>query len=195
MKKKEDAAIAEANTLVAGLQEMSFEVRSEANDPVPQSIKDQHTANDSPTSHLSCLQPTEGTPSTPHPLNDSQTQADASDAIMHPYFSPAPQPSGPPPRQSFKQYSPSPAHPPVSETPYRASHDQSTTTIDLIKYLARNRLVTSGLTTYDDQPMNYWAWKTSFQNAIANLDLSAAEELDLLNKYLGKESAEQVRRI
>lgn len=43
--------------------------------------------------------------------------------------------------------------------------------------------------------MNYWAWKTSFQNAITNLDLSAAEELDLLTKYLGKESAEQVRRI
>lgn len=43
--------------------------------------------------------------------------------------------------------------------------------------------------------MNYWAWKTSFQNAIANLDLSAAEQLDLLTKYLGKESAEQVRRI
>lgn len=78
---------------------------------------------------------------------------------------------------------------------YRASHDHPTTSGDLIKYLARNQLVTSGLTTYDDQPMNYWAWKVSFQNAIANLELSATEELGLLLKHLGKESAEQVKRI
>ncbi len=32
-------------------------------------------------------------------------------------------------------------------------------------------------------------------NAIADLDLSAAGELDLLTKYLGKDSTEQVRRI
>ncbi len=55
--------------------------------------------------------------------------------------------------------------------------------------------MTSGLTAYDDQPINYWAWKTSFLNAIADLDLSAAGELDLLTKYLGKDSTEQVRRI
>lgn len=109
--------------------------------------------------------------------------------------SPAPQLSGKRPQQNFKQESSSPAHPPVHRTPYGASHDHSTSTGDLIRYLAHNRLVTSGLTTYDDQPMNYWAWKTSFRNAIADLDLSAAEELDLLTKYLGKESAEQVRRI
>jgi len=111
------------------------------------------------------------------------------------YSSPAPQLRGTSPQLNYKQDSSSPAHAPVLRTPCRASHDHSTTTGDLIKYLARNRLVTSGLSTYDDQPMNYWAWKTSFQNAIADLDLSAAEEFDLLIKYLGKKSAEQVRRI
>lgn len=42
--------------------------------------------------------------------------------------------------------------------------------------------------------MNYWAWKTSFQSAIADSDLSAGEELTLLTKYLRKESAEQESR-
>lgn len=43
--------------------------------------------------------------------------------------------------------------------------------------------------------MNYWAWITLVQNAIADLDLSATEELDLQSRCLGKESTEQVRRI
>ena len=43
--KERDAAIAEANTLMAGLQNMGFEVRSETNSLVPQSIKDQRIAD------------------------------------------------------------------------------------------------------------------------------------------------------
>ena len=39
------------------------------------------------------------------------------------------------------------------------------------------------------------AWKSSFQNAIAGLDLTAGEELDLLSKWLGRASSEQVRRV
>lgn len=101
--KEKDAAIAEANTLVAGLQDMGFEIRSEASSPVPGSIKDQHTAtfvaeqaslhikhpsviresdNAPPTFHFSHLQPTEVIPSTPHPLNASQSQAAASAAVL-----------------------------------------------------------------------------------------------------------------
>lgn len=37
--------------------------------------------------------------------------------------------------------------------------------------------------------------ENSFKNAIAGLDLSDGEELDLLTRYLGKPSAEQVRQI
>ena len=235
--KEKDAAIAEANTLVAGLQDMGFEVRSEANSQVHQSVKDERVAayvsaqaslcsrglsvergndNASLTLHLPPLQPLNVIPSLAHPLNVGQTQA-AAPADIKPHqlpqasqtsgappqqsfnqslnFSPDPQLCGRRPQQNFKQDLSPPAHQPVHRTSYGASHDDSASTGDLIKYLARNRLVTSGLTTYDDQPMNYWAWKSSFLNAIANLDMSAAEELDLLTRYLGKESAEQVRRI
>ena len=109
--------------------------------------------------------------------------------------SPAPRLNGNRPQRNPNLDSSLPMHPPVHGAHHGASHDHSTSSGDLIRYLARNHLVTSGLTVYDDQPMNYWGWKTTFQNAIAGLDLSAAEELDLLTKYLGKESAEQVRRI
>ena len=56
-------------------------------------------------------------------------------------------------------------------------------------------MVTSGLTNFDDKPENFWAWKSTFYRAITGLGLSAGEELDLLNKWLGKESSEQARRL
>lgn len=53
----------------------------------------------------------------------------------------------------------------------------------------------SGLHQFDDRPESYWSWKSSFVNAIVELNLTASEELDLLTKWLGKESSEHVRRI
>ncbi|XP_051761660.1 uncharacterized protein LOC127518698 isoform X2 [Ctenopharyngodon idella] len=68
-------------------------------------------------------------------------------------------------------------------------------TYDLAKYLARTQLVSAGLTYFDDKPINYWAWESSFQGTISGLGLSPAEELDLLIKYLGRESSEHARRL
>lgn len=56
-------------------------------------------------------------------------------------------------------------------------------------------MVSSGLLKFDDQPENYWAWKTSFQSAVQDLNLSPQEELDLLSKWLGPQSAAQAKRI
>ncbi|XP_055486621.1 uncharacterized protein LOC129693911 [Leucoraja erinacea] len=77
----------------------------------------------------------------------------------------------------------------------QATNDINPTTMDLAKYLARSQLVTTGLTAFNDKPENYWAWRSSFQNAIEGLGLSPGEELDLLVKWLGKESSEQATRI
>lgn len=52
-------------------------------------------------------------------------------------------------------------------------------------------MVSSGLTQFDDLPQSYWAWKTSFQSITHDLNLTAREELDLLVKWLGPESAAQ----
>ena len=55
--------------------------------------------------------------------------------------------------------------------------------------------MTLGLTNFDDKPENFWGWKSTFYGATTGLGLSAGEELDILIKWLGKESSEQARRL
>lgn len=86
------------------------------------------------------------------------------------------------------QHPNSPRHTPAQE-------GYSSPTADLAKFIARNQIVSTGLTKFDDKPENYWAWKASFYNTIDNIGLSVAEETDLLIKWLGKESSEQARRL
>ncbi|XP_056273067.1 uncharacterized protein LOC130195510 [Pseudoliparis swirei] len=66
---------------------------------------------------------------------------------------------------------------------------------DFVRYFARRELVATGLLHFNDRPQNYRAWKRSFQNATKGLDLTPSEEMDLLFKWLGKESAEHVEHI
>lgn len=84
-------------------------------------------------------------------------------------------------------------------TPYHhtTSADQVKTPVmtDFVKYLTRRWLVTTGLNQFDDQPDSFRVWQSPFLNAIKGLDLSDSEELDLLTKWLGKESSQHVRRI
>ncbi|XP_072921985.1 uncharacterized protein [Hemitrygon akajei] len=63
------------------------------------------------------------------------------------------------------------------------------------RYLAQRDLVTSGLYQFDNKPENYRAWHSTFTNAIDGVQLRAIQKLDLMVKWLGKESCEQVRRI
>ncbi|XP_072896146.1 uncharacterized protein [Hemitrygon akajei] len=65
----------------------------------------------------------------------------------------------------------------------------------MARYLARRDLITSGLYQFNDKPENYRAWYSTFTNAIDGVQLRATQELDLMAKWLGKESCEQVRRI
>ncbi|XP_077390535.1 uncharacterized protein LOC144027111 [Festucalex cinctus] len=63
------------------------------------------------------------------------------------------------------------------------------------QYMARRDLITSGLYQFDDRPENYRAWYSSFTGATAEVQLSPTQLLDLMTKWLGKESSEQVKRI
>ncbi|XP_074469284.1 uncharacterized protein LOC141754250 [Sebastes fasciatus] len=87
-----------------------------------------------------------------------------------------------------------------SALPYKPSHSANTnqantTTADLARLLAKNQLVSSGLTKFDDLPEHYQAWRETFINTIEYLELSASEEMDLLIKWLGKSTSEQALRI
>ncbi|XP_025766921.1 uncharacterized protein LOC112848107 [Oreochromis niloticus] len=75
-----------------------------------------------------------------------------------------------------------------------SSHNIDSST-DLAKFLAKSQLVSSGLTKFDDLPEHYEAWRETFINTIESLSLSASEEMDLLIKWLGKESGEHAIRI
>ncbi|KAJ8369536.1 hypothetical protein SKAU_G00095640 [Synaphobranchus kaupii] len=66
---------------------------------------------------------------------------------------------------------------------------------DFAIYMARRDLMTSGMTKFDDHPENYWPWKSTFRNTIQGLRLTYNEELDLLTRWLGPHSSEQIRRI
>ncbi|XP_053086862.1 uncharacterized protein LOC128317648 [Pangasianodon hypophthalmus] len=66
---------------------------------------------------------------------------------------------------------------------------------DFVRYLARRELVATGLLQFNDKPQNYRAWKCPFQTATTDLNLSPSEEMELLLKWLSKESAEHVEQI
>ncbi|XP_059836141.1 myosin-9-like isoform X2 [Hypanus sabinus] len=84
--------------------------------------------------------------------------------------------------QSYRRQRTSPARMPLTADP-------------TLQYLARRDLVTSGLYQFDDKPENYRAWLSTFTNVIDGVQLSATQRLDLMAKWLGKESRDQVRRI
>lgn len=67
--------------------------------------------------------------------------------------------------------------------------------MNMAKYLARKELVNTGLSHFDDRPESYRAWKSAFSNTIKDLDLTASEQLDMLSKWLGKESSGYVKRL
>lgn len=65
----------------------------------------------------------------------------------------------------------------------------------LAQYLARRDLVSSSLYQFDDKPENYHAWQSSYNNATQGLGLTATEELDMMTKWLGRESSDHVKRL
>lgn len=71
----------------------------------------------------------------------------------------------------------------------------SSNTSVLGRFLARRELLTAGLTQFIDKPENYWVWRFAFSNATEDLGLKPSEELDLLTKWLGPESAEHARKV
>lgn len=69
------------------------------------------------------------------------------------------------------------------------------TTEHLAQYLARRDLVNSSLYQFDDKPEHFRAWQSSYANVTQGLGLTPTEELDLMIKWLGRESSNHVKRI
>ena len=81
---------------------------------------------------------------------------------------------------SVNPFSPGPQNFPVS-TQYSACSDLS-------KFLIKKDLLLARLINFDERPETYSSWKIGFQNVMSKLSATSSEQLDLLIKYLGKES-------
>ncbi|KAI4892131.1 hypothetical protein NFI96_008825, partial [Prochilodus magdalenae] len=123
-----------------------------------------------------------------HPYQDG----DRSDHSITPY-TPLPQSCGNPgpsqPSQGSK------AHQPSSCTKPQTVSQENSNMSDLTRFLARRELLTGGLTKFNDEPGDFWAWKSSFENVTQGLHFNASEELDLLTKWLGAESSQHAKRL
>ncbi|XP_073769028.1 uncharacterized protein [Danio rerio] len=216
-KKEVAAAVAEAEALEAAIDEHSEKhscklslnsVPLETTQRTEQYVIDQ-TKNLDKDLQL-CDVPAKIEPSTSYSISGSQLKPEAKPFLLrhnsvsfqlpdttlkHSATSPANK--YPTPSQQFgSQNSINTSNPLNSEYPmFQNSNDCSSNMNDFVRYLARRELVSTGLLQFNDKPQNYRAWKRSFQNATFDLNLTPSEEMDLLLKWLGKESAEQVEQI
>lgn len=92
-----------------------------------------------------------------------------------------------------------PSHFNVHALPFSSHKDPAVITAPamdpLAQFLARRDLTNSGLYQFDDKPENYRAWYASFISTTSDVNLSDVQLLDLMIKWLGKESREYVKRI
>ncbi|XP_057696128.1 uncharacterized protein LOC130918450 isoform X1 [Corythoichthys intestinalis] len=86
-------------------------------------------------------------------------------------------------------------HVPLRVNTPSVSNNSNDNMSDFVRYFARRELVATGLLQFNDKPQNYRAWRRSFQNATQDLNLTPSEEMDLLLRWLGKESSEHVEQI
>ena len=63
------------------------------------------------------------------------------------------------------------------------------------KHLVKRDLILSRLSKYDDDPMMFLSWKTSFKGIMKEVGASSMEELELLCEKLGPESSRQAKTI
>ncbi|XP_077398494.1 uncharacterized protein LOC144033943 [Vanacampus margaritifer] len=68
-------------------------------------------------------------------------------------------------------------------------------TSDLTGFLAKIQQVTGALSKFDDKPESYLSWKVTFQTTVADVGLTANEEINLLIKWLGPKSSQHATRL
>ncbi len=86
-------------------------------------------------------------------------------------------------------YQPVPAvYQPIPTVYQPAQKQQPDPFMSLTKHLMKKELISTGLLKFDDNPANFRAWKASFKAATEDLELTAAQELNLVMKWLGEKS-------
>ena len=68
-------------------------------------------------------------------------------------------------------------------------------TLELSKYMFRKDILLSRLSEFSDKPEHYQMWKNAFTSVTKEMEMSPAEEIDLLVKWLGPDSSRQVNSL
>ncbi|XP_071161241.1 uncharacterized protein [Mytilus edulis] len=76
----------------------------------------------------------------------------------------------------------------IKEIPV-AHQQQINPTSEITRFLLRKDLLFSRLTSFNDRAESFHTWKASFKNVTDELQVSDSEQIDLLIKWLGPESA------
>ena len=77
---------------------------------------------------------------------------------------------------------------PVPRDPCPVSQ-QEAATAEFTRFLLKKELLLSRLSNFNDKPETYTVWKASFKSIMTELKVTPFEEMDLLVKWLGPESA------
>ena len=73
--------------------------------------------------------------------------------------------------------------------------EKSDPNLVVCQYMARQAIVKSSLSSFDDKPENYRTWQATFQGAIREANLGARDELHALIKNCGRSSTNQLQKI
>ncbi|KAM4036356.1 uncharacterized protein ACNLHF_015279 [Anomaloglossus baeobatrachus] len=66
---------------------------------------------------------------------------------------------------------------------------------EFARFMVSRELINTSLMKFDDRAESYRAWKATFKAAIANLNLTAEQELDLMIKWLGPGSTNRIKSL
>ncbi|KAM4023914.1 uncharacterized protein ACNLHF_024873 [Anomaloglossus baeobatrachus] len=76
-----------------------------------------------------------------------------------------------------------------------ATSGEKSDMFEFARFMVSRELINTSLTKFDDRAESYRAWKATFKAAIANLNLTAEQELDLLIKWLGPGSTNRIKSL
>ncbi|XP_077137169.1 uncharacterized protein LOC143797013 [Ranitomeya variabilis] len=103
----------------------------------------------------------------------------------------------------FKQQSSESIHPSTPHSLYARGAPQANTVTrsegsdmsEFARFMVSRELISTSFSKFDNRAENYRAWKATFKATIADLNLSAEQELDLMVKCVGPESTNCIKSL
>ncbi|XP_056394792.1 uncharacterized protein LOC130290758 [Hyla sarda] len=92
-------------------------------------------------------------------------------------------------------FTPSNPYAPGASRVVMATSSEKSDMSEFARFMVSRELINTSLSKFDERAESYRAWKATFKAAIANLNLTAEQELDLLIKWLGPGSTNRIKSL